>query len=433
LVGHTVLTLNDLQEDAMRYLGYIAAALMGVALGGGGLPAEAATPIQIGFSMPLTGPYAVSGKQALIAMKLWEDDVNASGGLLHRPVKLVYYDDQSNPANVPGIYTKLIDVDKVDLVVGPYGTVLTAPAMPVVMAHNMVFTSLVSLNVNSHFHYPRYFSVTASGTDPIADFSKSFFQAAMQQTPKPETIGFVGGDQEFAKQNLAGAKENAKAAHLKVVFDETYPPSTADYSPIIRAAQATNPDILYAASYPPETVGLVHAMHEVGFQPKIFGGAMVGLQITNIQMSLGPLLNGIVAFAAWEPVPVMEYPGVMHMLERYRSAAKGQGVDPLGYFLAPAAYAYVQLLGEAVEQAGTLDQAKLAQYIHTHTFSTVDGKFAFNELGDATDNRLLYVQYHGIRGHDLDEFTKPAQHMTIVAPAALSTGKLIYPFAKALM
>jgi branched-chain amino acid transport system substrate-binding protein len=395
-------------------------------------PARAAEPITIGFSMPLTGPYAVSGKQALIAMKLWQDDVNAKGGLLNRPVKLVYYDDQSNPANVPSIYTKLLDIDKVDLVVSPYGTVLTAPAMPVVMAHQMVFTSLVALNVNSHFHYDRYFSVTASGGDPIVDFSKAFFHVVMEQKPAPKTIGFVGGNQEFAIQNLAGARENAKAAHLKVVFDETYPPDTTDYSPIIRAAQAADPDILFAASYPPETIGLVHAINEVGFRPKVFGGAMVGLQITNIQMSLGPLMNGITAFAAWEPFPAMEYPGVMNMLARYQEAAKGQGVDPLGYFLAPAAYAYVQVLGEAVEGAKTLDQAKLADYMRTHTFSTVDGKFSFNKLGDAPENRLLYVQYHGIKGHGLDQFKHPEESMTVVAPDDLKTGPMIYPYADAL-
>ncbi|HUZ74577.1 MAG TPA: amino acid ABC transporter substrate-binding protein [Stellaceae bacterium] len=415
------------------YRGLVTAAVTGMALLGFSPPSPAATPIQIGFSMPLTGPFAVSGKQALIAMKLWEDDINAKGGLLHRPVKLVYYDDQSNPANVPGIYTKLLDVNKVDLLVSPYGTVMTAPALPVVMAHKMVITSLVALNVNSRFHYDRYFSVTASGADPVVDFSSGFFQAVMEQTPKPKTLAFIGADQEFSKQNLAGAMVNAKKAGLKIVYNETYPPSTTDFAPIIRAAQATHPDVVYAASYPPDSVGLVRAVHEVGFKPRVFGGAMVGLQITNIQMQLGPLMNGVLAFAAWEPVPTIEYPGVMHMLERYQVQAKGQGVDPLGYFLAPAAYAYVQVLGEAVEQAGTLDQKKLAEYLHTHTFSTVDGKFSFNKLGDPVDNRLLFVQYHGITGHGFDQFKNPASHMTIVAPAALSTGKLIYPFAKAVM
>ncbi len=403
----------------------IAALLAGTAM------TRAAEPIQIGFSMPLTGPYAVSGQQALIAMKLWEDDINAKGGLLHRPVKLVYFDDQSNPANVPGIYTKLLDIDKVDLVVSPYGTVLCASAMPVVIGHKMVFTSLVSLNVNSHFHYDRYFSVTATGADPIVDFSKSFFKVVMEEKPTPKTIALVIGDQEFGKQNQAGALENIKAAGLKVVYNETYPPATTDYTPIIRAVQAVNPDIVFAASYPPETIGLVNAMHEVGFRPKVFGGAMVGLQITGIQQSLGPLMNGIVAFAAWEPFPVMEYPGVMHMLERYQVAAKGQNVDPLGYFLAPAAYAYIQVLGEAVEQAGTLDQEKLAKYMHTHTFETVDGKFDFNELGDPPDNRLLYVQYHDIVGHGLDQFKDPSKTMTVVAPDSLKTGPMIYPYAEA--
>ena len=88
------------------------------------VPAQAQNkePIKIGFSMALTGGLAANGKQALLGAKIWEEEVNKAGGLLGRPVKLVYYDDQSTPSNVPSIYTKLLDVDKVDLVVGPYAT-----------------------------------------------------------------------------------------------------------------------------------------------------------------------------------------------------------------------------------------------------------------------------------------------------------------------
>ena len=105
-------------------------------------PAYAQSPIKIGFSMALTGGLSPNGRPGLIVMKIWEADVNARGGLLGRPVKLVYYDDQSNPANVPGIYIKLLDVDKVDLVVGPYATNMVAPAMPVIIQRNKVFTGL---------------------------------------------------------------------------------------------------------------------------------------------------------------------------------------------------------------------------------------------------------------------------------------------------
>ncbi len=125
--------------------------------------AQAAKPITIGFSMSLTGGLAANGKAALLAMQIWAKQVNAKGGLLGRPVKLDYYDDQSNPALVPGIYTKLLDVDHVDLVVSAYATNMIAPAMPIVMAHHKLFMGLLGLAVNSQFHYRRYFSITPTG------------------------------------------------------------------------------------------------------------------------------------------------------------------------------------------------------------------------------------------------------------------------------
>src|SRR5262249_48094540 len=95
--------------------------------------AQTGEPLKIGYSMALTGGLGSNGRSALLAQKIWEEDTNAKGGLLGRPVKLIYYDDQTNPATVPGIYAKLLDVDKVELIIGPYGTNLQAPAMPIAM------------------------------------------------------------------------------------------------------------------------------------------------------------------------------------------------------------------------------------------------------------------------------------------------------------
>src|SRR6201998_2483916 len=106
-------------------------------------------PITIGFDISETGNIAVNGKSVLLAWQIWEQYVNAHGGLLGRPVKLVYYDDQSNPSTVPGIYTKLLDVDHVDLVVSGYATNMIAPAMPVIMQHGKVFIGLFGLAVNT--------------------------------------------------------------------------------------------------------------------------------------------------------------------------------------------------------------------------------------------------------------------------------------------
>src|SRR5262245_20700707 len=162
-------------------------------------PVQAADPIKVGFSMALTGGVAPNGKQNLLALEIWRDDVNAKGGLLGRPVELVYYDDQSNPNNVPGIYTKLISVDKVDLLIGPYATNMIAPAMPAIMQANKMTISMLGVNVNRQFNYPRYFSMVPGGDEGTLAFSRGWFEIAAAQSPKPRTVALIGADAEFGK------------------------------------------------------------------------------------------------------------------------------------------------------------------------------------------------------------------------------------------
>src|SRR5215469_838771 len=250
----------------MPELRQIVAAIVAVALSGLALaaPARAADPIKVGFSMTLTGSVAQNGKQLIIALELWRDDVNAQGGLLGRPVELVYYDDQSNPANVPGIYTKLITVDKVDLLLGPYATNMVAAAMPVIMQHNMATISILAINVNRHFHYARYFDMIPVGPEGTKAFSRGFFALAAAQEPKPQTVAIVATDAEFSKTSADGARENAEAEGFKIIYDQTYPPSTTDFAPVVRAVQAANPDLVFVAAYPPDTVGIVALRRKSG-------------------------------------------------------------------------------------------------------------------------------------------------------------------------
>ena len=236
-----------------------------------GAQAQNKEPIKIGFSMALTGGLAPNGKQALLGAKIWEEDVNKNGGLLGRQVKIVYYDDQSNPSNVPSIYTKLLDVDKVDLVVGPYATAMIAPAMPVVIAKKKVFIGLFGLAVNSKFNYPNYFSMLPSGPDTKPAFTEGFFQVAAAQKPKPATVSLTWSDLEFSKNACEGARANAKKFGIKIVYDKSYPPSTTDFSPIVRALQAANADIVVVCSYPNDSVGMLNAIKELNYKPKMLG------------------------------------------------------------------------------------------------------------------------------------------------------------------
>src|SRR4029077_511709 len=294
-------------------------------------PASAADPIKVGFSMALTGSVAQNGKQLIIALELWRDDVNANGGLLGRPVELVYYDDQRNPTNVPGIYTKLITVDKVDLLLGPYATNMTAAAMPVIMQHNMATISILAIDVNRHFHYSRYFDMIPVGPEGTKAFSKGFFVLAAAQKPRPQTVAIVAADAEFSKTSADGARENEKTEDFKIVYDQSYPPSTTDFAPVMRAVQAVNPDLVFVAAYPPDTVGIVRAAAEIGLSPKMFGGTMIGLLITPIKTQLGPILGRLVISEHFVPAPSFNFPGVTDVLKRYQAKAAGEKIDPIGY------------------------------------------------------------------------------------------------------
>jgi branched-chain amino acid transport system substrate-binding protein len=390
--------------------------------------AFAAEPLKIGFGMALTGGLAGGGKSALVAYKMWEEDVNARGGLLGRPVKLVYYDDQSNPATVPGIYTKLLDIDKVDLVVSPYATTQQAAAMPIVVPRGLLFFCLFGTAVNASYNYDRFFQMTPNGPDPKAATATGYFEAAATMNPKPKTVALVGSDAEFAKNALDGARETAKKFGLKIVYDRTYPPSTADFNPIVRAIQAANPDLVFVASYPPDSVGMVRAADELNLKTMMFGGAMIGLQYAVFKQQLGNLLNGVMDYDYWVPEKTMQFPGIDAFLTKYQVRAAQEKVDALGFFIPPFAYAEMQALEQTVKAVGSLDQKKMAEYAHKATFDTIVGKVKFGKDGEWEQSRVIYVQYQGVAGHDLAQFKKPGVQV-IVAPQAYKSGDLQYPFS----
>jgi len=420
-----------LQRMNLRAIvGSMAAALAAIGLAISPAQAQSGQPIKIGFSMALTGPLAGAGKGALLGMKIWQDDINKKGGMLGRPVQLIFYDDKSAPAEVPGIYTKLIDVDKVDLIMGPYATTQIAPAIPVAMQKNKLMISLFGTAVNSEFKYNRYFSMIPTGPNPKPAFTAGFFETAMAQNPKPQSIAIVAADAEFGRNVCEGARDNSKKAGLKITYDRTYPPSTTDFAPIVRAIQATNPDLVVICSYPLDSVGMVRAVNEVGFKPKMIGGGMVGLQFTAIKMQLGPLLNGFVNYDTWLPVKTMQYPGALEVVAKYQARAAAEGVDPLGWYLPPWAYAYLQVLEQAVAGTKSLDDAKLADYISKTTFKTVIGDVKFGPGGEWAAAKMPQIQFQNIKGKDLAEF-KDVSKITVLTPPEVKTGNVIYPYEKA--
>lgn len=408
--------------------------LVGAALMAGVVPRTGfaqGNPVKIGFAMSVSGPLAGAGKSALLASEIWRQQVNAKGGLLGRPVEFVTYDDQSNPAVVPTIYTKLLDIDKADLLLTGYATNQIAPALPIAVQRRKLILALHGLANNDGFRYDRYFHVVPYGPDKET-WMAGFLGLADQITPTPKTVGLLYADAEFAQNSIAGVRKGAADRKLSVVYDQRFPGSTVDMSALVRGLKAANPDIAIVFTYPQQSAAFVRSVAELGLGPdlKMVGGQMVGLQLAPLLETLGPALNGFVTFHFYVPEPTLDSPATRAFLETYQAQAAAAGVDLLGYYIPTFAFARLQVLQQAIEATKSFNDGTLAAYIAANPFDTVVGRVRFGRNGERDEAAALFVQFQGITGTDLAQF-KQAGRQVIVGPPALASGKLRSPFAAA--
>src|SRR5882724_9063843 len=404
------------RRNALRSLAAVGLASL---LGLTGAAAQSGNPIKVGMSLALTGSGAPAGKMLQAAIELWRDDVNAKGGLLGRPVEIIVYDDQSTPASVPNLYTKLITVDKADLLLGPYGTNFVAPAMPTIIQNKKLLISYTAIGINDQYKYDKYFSMVPVGSDGVNAFSKGFFEMAAKQNPKPQTVAIIAADAEFAQAAAQGAREELKKHGFKLIYDKSYPPSTTDFTPVMRAVQAANADIVYAGAYPPDSVGLVRAANEIGLTPKMFGGALIGQLVTPIKTNLGAIQNGLVIHESFVPSPKLNFPGLDDLMKRYQAKAAELKTDPIGFAFVPFGYTNGQILDQANTETKSLDHEVLAKYIHANTFKTVVGDISFGKDGEWSKPRMVLTQFQS------------GEKQPILWPPEYKTGEMIYPYEAA--
>jgi len=410
-----------------RLLATAGAALAATPLGVDLLRAQPA-PIRIGMSMPQTGGLAGGGKASLLGIEIWRDDVNAKGGLLGRKVELVVYDDKSSASETPALYAKLLDVDKVDLLFAPYATVPTAPIMPLVKQRGLLLMGNFSFQVNSKIHHDMWFNNAPWG--PADSWATGFL--TLGQKAGGKTMALLSADQEFAQNLATTAREVAKKLNIPIVYDQAYPPSTAEFSSIIRALNAAKPDIVFVASYPPDSAAIMRAVNEIGVgdNVKLFGGAMVGLQFAAVMESMGSLLNGVVNYNTWLPEPSMNFDGTKEFFEKYTKRAIEAKVDPLGFYIAPYGYAMGQMIEQAVNATKSLDQKGLAKYLRENTHKTIVGPIAFAADGEWKQSATLQAQFRGIVDKNMEQFRQPGKQV-ILFPANLKSGDLVAPFEAA--
>jgi branched-chain amino acid transport system substrate-binding protein len=388
------------------------------------------SPIKIGYCLSLSGGLAANGQTARLAHEIWRDRLNASGGLLGREVELICVDDKSDATTVAGIYEQFISESNVDLLLGGYGNNSITPAMPLVMENRKFLIGLMALGENIAFGYDQFFAMIPTGTEPNAALTEGFFATAATQVPRPKTVAIVAADAPFSKNPIEGARANAAKNGLEVVSETKYALSTRDFGTFLEEAQKSSPDILFYCAYLNDSIGLIRAIAASDMNPLVVGGAMIGPQSSSVQTQLGPVINGIVNYEYWLPVPAMNFAGVHELIAEYQQRAKGTAADELGYYVAPFAYAQAQVLEQAVQATGGLEDSALAEFTRQATFATVVGDVTFGRLGEWAVPRVLTVQFRGIGSNDISEFAK-SQARVVVAPANYASGELVVPYRAA--
>ena len=245
-------------------------------------------------------------------------------------------------------------MDKVDLLIGPYATNMVAPAIPVLMQFKKTTIGILATP-------PTASSTTISISRccrPVPSRRKHFHSAS--SSLRRGQAATEDGCDRRRRRRIRPERRRRRASEIKeiggfeIVSDLSYPPSTADYTPIMRAVKALDPDIVYVAAYPPDSVGIVRAANEIGLTPKMFGGTFIGLLVTPIKMQLGPLINGIVNNEVFLPSPLSPFPARSSCCE-VPGHRTHEGIDPIGWAFPPLGYAAGQVLAQAVEGTKSLD------------------------------------------------------------------------------
>jgi branched-chain amino acid transport system substrate-binding protein len=348
-------------------------------------------PIVIGGTLGLTGAFAEPSTDYKAVYDLWVEKVNKKGGLLGRPVKLIIYNDESTPTVAQSLYNRLLDQDKVDLVLAPYTTFVGGAIVPIVRSHNKILFNGGFVGINIFNNAKGWIVGSYNYQEP--DYTRGLFEMlkSLPADQRPKRAAIFTAQNPFTVvvragiDGKGGALNYAKDAGIEVVVDEQYPPNTTDFTGLVQKAKSANADVVLALGLPNDTLQIARTVQQQGYKPSVF--CTCGSQVTTLKgwAALGEAADdGFGTTIAW---PTQPFAGVAELGEVFKK--RGYATLPT---YAIGGTAILEVLEQAVEGAKTLDQEKLREYIQTHTFKTVGGDFKYQENGTPVYSQIL-LQY----------------------------------------
>jgi branched-chain amino acid transport system substrate-binding protein len=386
--------------------------------GGGGTTGSSSKPIKIGVSLSLTGDFSADGKAFQQGYQLWAKQTNAKGGLLGRQVTLDIVNDASSPVQVATNYQKLISVDHVDLVFGPFSTLLTKASSQVVNRYGYAFVEGAGGGPSvftSGLH--NVFDVSLPVANNLISFAK--WIAAMPASERPKTAAYATQDDPFTAPQLDAARAILEPAGVQTVYNKTYPSETTDYGPIASGIISAKADIVLVGTLLPDVSAFVKQFIQQNYNPKALvatAGPDQGAQF--IQNVGANHTEGIMVPNGW--YPTADNPGNADMIKAYIAQYGGTAAEVSSDV--PEAYSVGEVTAQAVTKNGSLDQKKLIETLHSGTFDSVQGKVKFDPTGQNVDAFSFVFQW---QGKDLVAFKPDAGGL--LTPVPPETRKVEYP------
>jgi branched-chain amino acid transport system substrate-binding protein len=366
----------------------------------GGSRAAEPEPIVIGTTQSLTDHFQEFGTEQLRGLQMWVADVNSRGQLLGRPVELKYYDDGSRDDGTLEGFTRLIEQDGVDFLIGPYSSSLTLAASKVAEEHNM---PMVATAASSEEIWSRGLKNIFGVDTPAGSYVKDV--CAVCQTDA-STAALLYADTEFGRETAAGARRNAEFNGLEFLVDESYPPEQRDFSDLALRLKNANPDVIMGVTSLEDSIAMVRAIRAANVRPKMLAFT-VGPALREFGEQLGGDAEGVVGVVQWLPgVPV---PGAQDFSYRYRQRyGNNPGVH------AVIGYSAGQILEAAIRLAGSTDPKAVREQLRTMFFRSLLGKYQVDETGRQIGKRNYVMQWQDNRRR-------------LVSPEEVAESTLIYP------
>ena len=352
-------------------------------------------PITIGASLSFSGDFQADGLAMKQGYQLWADTINANGGLLGRPVQFTILDDKSDPDQVAKNYETLITTDHVDLLFGPFSTLLTKPASSVANSHGYAMVEGAG-GGPSVFQRGLHnvFDVSLPVTNNLATFA--LYILSLPQSLRPKTAAYATEDDPFTQPQVDLARSMLESGGIKTVYYHVYPGTTTkDYTPFADATVQSNADVVVLGTLLPDASAFINRFHQQHYNPK----ALIATAGPDLGNDFVKAVGGISATEGVF-VPNGWYPGASNfqnaaMVQAYL-AKYGGTVDTINADIAEA-YSVGQVIQQAVTKIHSLDNTALINELHSgETFNTVQGTTQFNAVGQNTLSLAYLFQWqHG--------------------------------------